>query len=199
MKKIKVARVVWIVCLFLFLIVVLLMVMDYKINYQYLSHNYLYFYECDGELCVTSVKDNQKLLYSSYDCGYLDCPIYKRSISDSYALLNEENRVLLYQYRDGNVISDSYDNYEMIDNKYIIVQKSNLYGIIDVSGKEIVKPIYEDMGLHNNGYLLGYGVNGIIAMKNGKYGIISYKDGKMLEDFKYTNEMIDTLLDLLKE
>ena len=38
-KKINFARVTWVVCLFLFLIIVLLMIMDYKINYQYLTHN----------------------------------------------------------------------------------------------------------------------------------------------------------------
>ena len=96
-RKINVARIVWVGCLFLLLIIILLMVMDYKINYQYLEKNYLYFYECDTEMCVTSVKDKEKILFSSYDCGYEDCPDYKRNVFDDYVLLNKGNEYILYQ------------------------------------------------------------------------------------------------------
>ena len=49
--------------------------MNYKINYEYLIHNHLYFYECeDNNLCVSEVKDNNKLIFSIIDCGYETCP-----------------------------------------------------------------------------------------------------------------------------
>ena len=49
-KKINVYKIMWVSSIFLFLIVVLIMVMDYKINYEYLpeSNSKLYFYQCDN-------------------------------------------------------------------------------------------------------------------------------------------------------
>ena len=149
-RKINYARIVWIVCLFLLLIVILLMVMDYKINYEYLSSNRLYFYECSGEVCVMDVLDDEKILFSSYDCGYDSCPVYKKVISDDYALLQDGNKNILYQYKKGVVVSDKYKTYEFIDSSYIIVLKNGLYGIIDINGKAIVVPTYHEIGLHNN-------------------------------------------------
>ena len=193
-KKIPIFRVIWIVCLFLLLIVILLMVMDYKINYQYSSHNMIYFYECSSNLCVTNIPDDDKILYSSYDCGYDDCPMYKKEIGDDYVLIGD----ILYNYRKGIVIGKSYDDYEFIDNRYVIVKKGDLYGIIDIDGKEIVKPIYEEIGIHGNDFLSGYQVGSIIVKKNSLYGIISYKDGKLVEEFKYKDENLEELINILK-
>ena len=197
-KKINYARITWVVCLFLFLIVILLMVMDYKINYQYLKHNYLYFYECSGDVCVTTIKDEEKLLYNTYDCEYNKCPEYKKNISDDYALLNNNNENILYNYRKNIVVSKIYDDYEFIDSQYIIVRKNDLYGIINVNGKEIIKPTYEEIGTHFNSYLTGYNSVSIIAKKNNKYGLLAYRDGKMLEEFKYTSETLEELMNIMK-
>ena len=95
-KKINIARVVWVSGVFILLIVILLLVMDYKINYQYLPHNYLYFYECEEELCVTNVNDKEKLLFSAYDCEYEECPEYKRKISEEHVILEKEETHTLY-------------------------------------------------------------------------------------------------------
>lgn len=198
MKKIDVARVVWIVCLFLLLIVILLMVMDYKINYQYLNHNYIYFYECSGNLCVSTIEDNQKLLFSAYDCGYDDCPSYKKDISDDYVLLEGNDGNILYQYRKNMVVSKDYDDYEFIDNHYIIVKIHGLYGVIDLDNTVVIKPVYDEIGIHSNGYLTGYNINSIIVKKNDKYGLLSYKDGKMIEEFLYTDENLEELVAFLK-
>lgn len=198
MKKINVARVVWIVCLFLLLIVILLMVMDYKINYQYLNHNYIYFYECSGNLCVSTIEDNQKLLFSAYDCGYDDCPSYKKDISDDYVLLEGNDGNILYQYRKNMVVSKDYDDYEFIDNHYIIVKIHGLYGVIDLDNTVVIKPVYDEIGIHSNGYLTGYNINSIIVKKNDKYGLLSYKDGKMIEEFLYTDENLEELVAFLK-
>ena len=40
-KEINIARIVWVSCIFLLLITILIMVMDYKINYQYKVENKL--------------------------------------------------------------------------------------------------------------------------------------------------------------
>ncbi len=198
-KKINVARVVWVACLFLLLIVILLMVMDYKINYEYLSNNYLYFYKCETDVCASSIKDNTKELYATLDCGYQKCPEYKKKISDDYVLLASNSSNILYNLKKEVIISDMYETYEMLDNKYIVVTKDNLHGIIDTTNKVIVKPVYDEIGIHINEYLTGYNGNAIIAMKNEKYGLISYKTGKLVEEFKYTSEDIEELQNILKK
>ena len=198
-RKINVARIIWVVCLFLLLIIILLMVMDYKINYEYLSKYYLYFYQCDEEICVTPIKDKKKNLLSELDCGYERCPEYKKRISDNYVLLEGKNNNILYNYKKSRIISDAYEDYEPIDSKYIIVKKDNLFGIINTSNKIIIKPTYDEIGIRINDYLSGYNDNAIIAKKNDKYGLVSYKDGKLVEEFKYKNEEIEQLQTILKK
>lgn len=198
-RKINVARIVWVVCLFLFLILVLLMVMDYKINYQYLRHNELYFYECDGELCVTQIEDSQKSVIATFDCGYDACPQYKRVISDNFVLLDDGGQFILYSYKNDSIISKDYDDYEFIDGRYIIVKKGSVYGIIDINNKVIVSPNYDEIGIHSSGYLTGYSVNEIVVKKNDKYGLISFKDGKLIENFKYDEDHLDELIDIMKK
>ena len=197
-RRINYARIVWVICLFLFLIVILLMVIDYKVHYQYLTHNYLYFYECTGDLCVTTVEDNQKLLYSSYDCGFEECPSYKKNVGDDYVLLFGDNQFLLYNYKKDVIISRDYEDYEFIDSNAIIVKKNDVFGIIGIDNKVIVKPSYEEIGIHTNGFLTGYNANSIVALKKDKYGAISYKDGKLEVEFKYTKDNLDELLGTMK-
>ena len=136
MSKINVARITWVVSLFLLLIVILLMVMDYKINYQYANMKKLYFYDCDGNICTSEVKDDNKNYISIYDCDDT-CPVFKKVIFDNYILLVKDNLQILYNYTDGLVIGNQYDEYEFVGNDYIKVGKSNHYGIIEVDNKGI--------------------------------------------------------------
>ena len=198
-RKINIARIVWVTGVFLILIIILLLVMNYKINYQYLEKNYLYFYECEEELCVTRIKDKEKLLFSTYKCEYEECPEYKKIISDDYALLEAETGNILYNYKTGKIISKNYDDYELINNEFIITKKNNLYGIITNNGEQIVNLTYTEIGIHSNGILSGYNAEKIIVKKNDKYGIISYKTGKVIEELKYTDKELSNLLIMIKE
>ena len=198
MKKVNVPRIVWVVCLFLLLITILIMVMDYKINFQYLVSNKLYFYECSGDLCVTEVEDDSLLLYSKYKCGEEDCPIYKSNINDKYALLEDGKLSILYDYRDGKVISREYDSYEFINDNYIIVSNSKLKGIINKDNKVTVPVTYDEIGYKSGEYLTGYNLNLILVKKNDKYGVVSFKDGNVIEEVTKTEEQINELLDIIK-
>lgn len=193
-KKINVAKMVWIGALFLLLVVILIMVMDYKINHQLKKHNKLYFYECDGKLCVTEVEDDDKLMYSYYDCEYEVCPVYMRDIGDSYSILEKDNQVILYDYRKGIVISSNYNDYQVLNNDYIVVKKSDKYGVISLGDEVIVQPIYQGLGYFKDGNLIGYSLSAIIVKNDDKYGIISFKDGSLIEEIKYSEEEIETLL-----
>ena len=92
MKKLNIPRIIWISSIFIILIIILYLVMTYKINYEYLSYDYLYFYECEENLCVSETKENNKLIFSKYDCGYETCPEYIKQINDTdYVILLKDN------------------------------------------------------------------------------------------------------------
>ena len=61
MGRFNVPRLIWVSCLFLDLIIILAMVIDYKVNYQFLTRNSLYFYDCDNNLCVSENTDSSKI------------------------------------------------------------------------------------------------------------------------------------------
>ena len=196
-KKINIAKIVWVSSIFLLLIVILLMVMDYKINYQYSKPSQkMYFYDCDNSLCTSTVKENNKEIYSTYDCWYSTCPEYKKIIYDDYALLKENDKqYILYNYKTGVTTSSGYGGYEFINNEYIIVKKGKKYGIIDINDNVAVSVSYDQIGYHENKILTGYNTNSIVAKKGKKYGIISYKDGKVVESFTYDEDEIEKLLE----
>ena len=198
MKKINFPKIIWVTCLFLDLILILIMVMDYKIHYQYQTKNTLYFYECSGNLCVTEVKDEDHLLYSYYECGYDDCPAYKKEIGDSHILMTKDYTNILYNYRTGTIISTNYEDYQFINNQYIIVTQNQKQGIIDIENHIMVKPLYDELGYSQGDYITGYNLNNILAKKNDKYGIISYKTEEVIEPFEYTQDNLNELLEKIK-
>lgn len=192
--KKNIYRIIWVSCIFLVLIVILVMIMDYKINYEYLEENNLYFYNCDGNLCTTEVKDNSLDLYSVYECRYEECPKFTSIINENYVLLRDnDNSYELYNYKDGNVISAGYDSYIFIDNNYIIVSKGNKYGVIDIDDNVIINTSYDQIGIYDNDILDGYNSENIIAKKNDKYGIVSYKTGEVNEKFDYSEDRLEEL------
>lgn len=194
--KINKYRCMWVVSLFLILIIILYLVIKYKIYYQYLEHNYIYFYECSGNLCTSSMKDDSKLLYSTYDCSYDECPSFSGVINDNYVLLKGKDNIL-FNYKDGRVISFIYDNYYFIDNEYIIVYKDDKYGIINVNGNVVCEVDYDEIGIIKDDVIEGVLFDNIIVKKDQKYGIISYKSGLLKENLIYDNK--DIVLNLLEE
>jgi len=198
-RKINIFRFIWVTGIFAMLIVILLMVIDYKVNYQYLEKNYLYFYDCEGSICTTYVDGgfNNEQLYSIYECGYEQCPSIKTVINEDYVVLNNDSINILYNIKDNKIISNSYDDYYLINDKYFIVTMNNYQGIINIDGELLVNTLYEQLGYFNEDILSGYNIENIIAKKNGFYGIISIKSGDIIENFKYGEENIDELLKII--
>ncbi len=199
MKKINVAKIIWVSCVFLSLIIILVMVVDYKVNYQYAGGKKLYFYNCKDNLCVSESKKSDNLIFSSFDCGIETCPKFNGEIGDDYVLLVYDDMSILFNYREGKIVSQGYDSYEFINNDYIIVTKSKLKGIIDLSDRVTVDIVYDDIGYKSGNYLSGFNSSYIIAKKNEKYGIVSFKDGNVIEEFKYDIDKIDELLNIIKK
>ena len=198
-RKINIFRIIWVTGVFLLLITILLMVMDYKINYQYLEENYLYFYNCNNSVCTARVKDGitNSNLYSTYECGYEQCPTIKKVIEDSYVILEHENKNILYDFINDKIISDEYEEYISILDNYFIVTKNNYQGMIDKDNKMVINVSYDQLGYEKDGLLLGYDLGKIIAKKNDLYGIISIKDGSIIEKIETTEEDIENLLQMI--
>lgn len=201
MKKHNFGRILWVISLFLLLIEILLMVMDYKINYQYLTKNELYFYECEGTLCVSEAQEKKNLVYSKYNCGKKECPFYKRSIDNSYVILeyNNSNKTLLFNYRTGKMVSNSYEDYTIINQNRFIVTLNKKQGIIDGTGKIIVPIIYNQIGIMNDNLLQGFNFQNIIVKKDEQYGILSYETGTIIEKVEYHESDLNLLLERLKK
>lgn len=201
MKRINLGKIIWVSSSFLLLIVILLMVIDYKVHYQYLTQKELYFYECSGNLCVSEIKEPEKLMYSKYNCNEKECPYLKKELNDNYVLLEYENQKnkILFNYRTGEQITTQYEDYFFLNQNYIIVSKEEKQGIINKNGRLVVPLEYEQVGLKNNDSLSGYNFQEIIAKKNGTYGIINYNTGAIIEELKYSESNLNDLLVKLKK
>lgn len=198
-KRINIARLVWILSIFTLLIVILLMVMDYKINYQYSNYeSIIYFYNCNDKLCTTNTKNNKKKAYSKYECHNV-CPTYKGTINNDYALLKDETGYILYNYKLGVKITEGYNKYTFITDKYIIVEKNKLEGVIDIDNNIIISPEYTKIGYYKNDTLIGYNQESIISQKEDVYGILNYKTGELIEEFTHKESDINKLLDMIKK
>ena len=200
MKKINIPKVIWVSSIFALLITILIMIMDYKINYEFNSDdtNKIYFYNCDGELCTTRTENKKKKAYSEYIC-YTTCPEYKGKVNKDYAILKDETGLILYNYKLGIKISEGYDEYKFINQEYIIVTKDKLEGVIDLNNNIIINPEYNQIGYYKNKNLIGYNETNIIIKKENKYGIINYKTGIIVEYINHKEKDINKLLDIIEK
>ena len=192
-KKINFPKIIWITSIFALLIVILIMVMDYKINYEYSNsgNNKIYFYNCEGEICTSSKKLNKEL-YSEYIC-YTACPQYKGTINEDYALLKNENGYILYNYKEGLKIAEDYNEYKFLNDQYIIVTKNNKEGVIDSNHNITLEVKYTQIGYYKNSKLTGYNTKDVIVKSDNVYGILNYKTGEVVEEIKYKENEVDKL------
>ena len=201
-KKLRVSyRIIWISSIFLALLVTLIMIMDYKINYEYASDesSKMYFYKCDSDVCTMEVNNKKKKIYSSYDCLYGVCPTYKGVIYDDYVLLAENYGYTLFNYKTGTKVASDYDEYKFINKDYIIVKKGDKYGIINNKGTVTVNTDYDQIGIYFHDNLKGYNTNNIIVKKDNCYGIVCYKTGELIEKIEYNEEKLNELLNILND
>lgn len=186
MKSSKVWRIVWIVGIYAILVCMLYLVVLYKVKWEHKDLNtYLYFYNCNGELCSsTSVLDDyyNKIICEDDACPYID------TIIDQNIILKRENSSWIYNYVTGKVINNDYSYYRYIgDNKYVVGDETNQYGVIDIDGNVLVTVKYNFIDDYKNHY---------ISYKNsdGTYSILrttdEYKINDNYEDIVLINDKI---------
>ena len=216
MKKINWWKLVWVLGIYIILGLILYLVIEYKVKWESLDTNkYLYFYDCESNLCTSTTK------VGSYYSRYIykkDSP-YIISYDDETAIINDNGKYLVYDYKNDKVVSDSYDWYEYLyynDGVYFIVKSNNKTGIIDEQGSVVVNNIYDSIVLSGkmlkvrndnlyglldsdfNNYLdIEYQyveVNGenIIIEKDNKYSLLSLSKEVMGSDYVYITKVDDS-------
>ena len=157
---------IWVTGIFIILLIILLLVVEYKVKYEDNTfYKYLYFYKCENSFCTTDnidkISDHSTLL-SVYKYDYHDnIPTYEYVIGN-YIIINDNNDYLYYDYVMGEILNN-YDTYKIINDKYIVVTNNDKYGIIDIDNNISLELIYDYID-----YIDTY----IITIENNKLNII---------------------------
>ena len=134
-KKEKLYKIIWITGLYVILI--LWLVIEYKVKWESADLNrYVRFYDCSGSLCTT--EENINKYYSKLVCSN-NCPRIIEIINDKIAILAINNKELLYNYIDGNIINEEYSEYMKISDELFIVTKDNKKGIIYLDSGDYIE------------------------------------------------------------
>lgn len=183
MKSSKLWRLIWIIGIYAILGLILYLVVTYKVEWENKDLNtYLYLYECSHELCTSTTIQND--YYNKILCEDGTCP-YISDIIGNNLILKRDNTSWIYNYINGNIISDDYFDYRYIGhNMYAVSDNSGNYGLIDGSGNEIVKLEYKYIDGYNNGFIsyIDGNLYGIVST-DGKYKIKPvYNDVVLIND-----------------
>ena len=109
----------------------------------------------------------------TYDVNYTD-GTYKTKV------LNEKNKEILTKYTQVEAI-DNYDSQgnTWYESNILRYKENDKYGLIDFSGKVILKPEYDDI------YSLKGIERSIIIEKDGKYGLVNNVTGEIIIEPQY--------------
>lgn len=100
-------------------------------------------------------------------------------------VLNETGTEIFTQYADVEPIRlKNLQSDLMYEKSVLVYQNNNKYGLIDFEGKEITKPIYDEMSN------LSYKEGEILVKQNDKYGVINIK-GNVLVPVEYDEIIAD--------
>ncbi len=85
---------------------------------------------------------------------------------------NGRDNYKVYNIDGDLILNGRYNDVEALGQEYLVVEKSGKKGLIDKSGKILLKPKYQAIGNYENGY--------VSTLINGKFGIYNYKKGLLL-------------------
>lgn len=166
--------------IYIILGIILYLVIIYKVEWEDKDLNtYLYFYDCNYELCTTTTKQNT--YYSKLKCENNICP-HIVNIIDNNLILKNDTQSYLYNYIDGNIINNEYMDYKYINNnQFIVTNIDGKQGIMDISGNIVIEFKYDNIINYKNGF--------ISYLKDNMYGI-DHIDNK----YTVTNDYEDIVL-----
>lgn len=150
----------------------------------------LYFYEQDGKLYVDEENKNNNYI-GSYNCksDYCGAHYVTHNIDNQTIVINDDLG-FIYNYKDNIIVSNEYD-FIIILEENPVGKKNDKVVLLDWKGKEISK-YYDDIFDYFKRMtvpivLQNYSLkNNIVSYEsNGKYGVLSLKDGSEITDEKY--------------
>ena len=107
---------------------------------------------------------------------------------NSVTTLNEKNEKILTEYNIEPIRLKNISSDLMYEKSVLKYEQDGKYGLISLDGKQITKPIYEDIDS------LTYKEGALIVKKDGKYGVINIKGNKLVE-IMYDNIQLDEYYD----
>lgn len=163
---------VWQVGLFASLILILLLVLKYKIYYED-RPTYFYFYECETGVCGSN--SEEKVSGTVYSKLYYkeEIPTIEKVLDDTYLVLSGKR---LFNYKEGLVISNEYDDYEVLFDEFI-VKRNDLYGLLNKNNNLIIDVSYDELTSYDN-------VNYVVR-KGNIYSLINKASEVILSDYDY--------------
>ncbi len=135
---------------------------------------------------------------SSYKNGtttYIHCGSGEKAFVPEFTVPLEDlgnpyvyDKAVLYDAH-GNVVFNAMQNYDSIRSfkgGYAVVRMNSKSGLIDLTGKEVIPVVYDDLG-YSEEEPLKYGC--ISAVKDGKFGFVD-ANGNVTCDFVYSNDIV---------
>lgn len=109
------------------------------------------------------------------DCNYNQI---EHAYGNNMYVVNDGNGLKIIDSLANVVIQEGFNTVKSINGENIIIEKDNLYGVININGEEKIPTQYEDLSFACDKYY--------IAKMNGLYGIVSL-DNIVCVDFKYVS------------
>ena len=158
-------------------------------NYEiYKVNEYNYFvYKNNEQYGVIDNKGNV-IINAEYDNVKIPNPekaLFVCYEGDNTKVLNEKTEQILLEYEDIEPLRLKNISSDLIYEKTILKYKKNeKYGLVNLDGKKIVNPIYEEIDT------LKLKEGELLAKKDGKYGVINI-NGAIIVEFKYDKIEVD--------
>lgn len=153
-----------------------------------------YYYKVDNNSIM--LLSNDKIV-NFYNCNG-ECSVYENYFVNGRLLLNDNEKIYLYDLVKGSKLSQEYDKLYFVKDdstvKYFVVNNGSLYGVMDLSGNVTVNLNYEELGSIKEDAVSNFDVaNDLISVKsNGLYGVVSLSNGKGVIDFQYDDIKISS-------
>ena len=152
--------------------------------------NYDYFILRQNNKYGVIDKNANTIIDAKYDNVIIPNPskdvfICKISDSDSLKVFNKNNEELFANYEEVDAIRLKNIASDLMYEKSVLKYKQNgKYGIIDFSGKELTKPVYDEIDS------LEFKEGELLVKQNDKFGVINIK-GNILIPVEYENVKVD--------
>lgn len=149
---------------------------DYQI--EEISQYQYFVYQEEGNFGVLNTTGNTIIpaKYKEVKIPNPSKPVFVCYTEDGTQVLNETSQQILTEYANIDVLKLKNVSSDLIYEKQVLkYEKDGKYGLVGLEGKQITKPIYEEIDT------LQYKEGELLVKKDGKYGVINQKGATLIE------------------